>query len=104
MIVLGQPKIQTDGFGMTDVQIAIRLRRKACNNAVMLAADQVGVNDATDKIGNDGLWDAAHAGFLGFSFSLHNTRWILPENTSKAGAPTNINITNINCENAQVIW
>jgi len=51
----------------------------------MLAACQISFDDGADEIGNGGLWGAAHAGFLGFSFCGRNARWILPENTDNKG-------------------
>ncbi len=50
LIILRQTEIQANGFGMTDVQIAVRLRRKARGNAAVLAAGQIGVNHVADKV------------------------------------------------------
>ena len=47
---LRDAKIQADRLGVTDVQIAVRLRREAGNDFFMPAGGQVGANDFADEI------------------------------------------------------
>jgi hypothetical protein len=49
--LLGYAEVQADRFGVTDVQIAIRLGRKARDHAAVMAAGaQVVLNDVADEI------------------------------------------------------
>ena len=47
---LGDAEIQADRFGMADMQIAVRLRRKAGDDCLMPAGSQIGAHDVADKI------------------------------------------------------
>ncbi|PRD39768.1 UNVERIFIED_CONTAM: hypothetical protein NCL1_01509 [Trichonephila clavipes] len=47
---LGETEVQADRLGMTDVQVAVRLRREAGDNAVVLAAVDIGDDACTDEI------------------------------------------------------
>ena len=50
-ILLGHAEVEADRLGVTDVQIAVRLRRKAGDDAaVMLARAQVVLDDLADEI------------------------------------------------------
>jgi hypothetical protein len=53
LIVLRQPEIQADGFGVANVQIAVGLGRKSGGDDAMLARGQIVFNDSTDKVLND---------------------------------------------------
>jgi len=55
--ILRQTKIQTDGFGMADMQITVRLGRKAGYYALVLATGQIGFNRLRMKLeaGTGGL-------------------------------------------------
>ena len=47
----GDAKIQTDRFGVADMQITVRFRRKSGNNlAVVFVLFEVIINDMTNKI------------------------------------------------------
>ena len=50
LVILRQSEVQADGFGMADMQIAVRLRRKARDDAAVLAACQIGIDDIADEI------------------------------------------------------
>src|SRR5205807_1456358 len=53
--LLSQAKIQTDRLGMTDMEIAVWLRRKARDHTASVLADlNVRGHDRTDKIGSTG--------------------------------------------------
>ena len=49
--IAGQAEVEADGLGMADVQIAVRLRRKAGDDGLVLAALQVLVDDGADEVG-----------------------------------------------------
>src|SRR4051794_3296030 len=52
-----QTKIKTDGFGVTDVQVAIWLGWKArLNPPLIFVGLQVANNDVADEIRGSGLW------------------------------------------------
>ncbi len=47
----GDPEVETDGLGVADVQVAVRLRREAGHElSVPLAGGAVGADDLADKI------------------------------------------------------
>ena len=48
--LLGDAEIQADRLGVTDVQIAVRLRRKPGDRGLVLARLQVGAHDVADEI------------------------------------------------------
>ena len=50
VVILRQAEIQADGLGMADMQIAVRLGREARDDALVLAAGQIGIDDAADEI------------------------------------------------------
>ena len=51
-VFLGQAEVQADRLGVADMQIAVRLRRKAgVHPALVLAAAQVFLDDGADKVG-----------------------------------------------------
>src|SRR5207237_9130476 len=45
-----EPEIEADGLGVPDVQVAVRLRRKAGHDATVLAALQVVLDDLADEV------------------------------------------------------
>ena len=47
---LRDAEIQADRFGVADMQIAVRLRRKTGNDRLMPADDQIGADDVADEI------------------------------------------------------
>ena len=47
---LRHAEIQADRFGVADMQIAVRLRRKTGNDRLMPADDQIGADDVADEI------------------------------------------------------
>ena len=49
-IFCSHTEVQTDGHDVADVQIPVRLRRKACHDLSMLSGRQVIVNYLADKI------------------------------------------------------
>ena len=49
-IICRNTKIQHDRFGVANVQIPIRLGRKARDNAVVLATGQIVFNDMANKV------------------------------------------------------
>ena len=52
----GESEIQVDGFGMADVQIAVRLRRKArVHAAAVFVGLQIVEDDVADEVGSDRL-------------------------------------------------
>jgi len=57
----GQPEIHTDGLGMTDMEIAVRLGRKAGDHlAAVLAGLNVGFNNLADKMPGGGIVGCGH--------------------------------------------
>ncbi len=52
LVILRQAEIQADRLGMADMQIAVRLGREARDDALVLAAGQIGFDDVADEIGN----------------------------------------------------
>jgi hypothetical protein len=65
-MLLGKSKVQADGFGMTDVQVAIRFRGKTGDNDGVFAGPQIFLRDLADKIegfGGGGFGDrVGHGG------------------------------------------
>ena len=47
---LGNAEIETNRLGVTDMQIAVRLRRETGNDRLVPAGRQVGANDVADEI------------------------------------------------------
>ena len=57
--LLSQPKIHANGFGMTNVQVAIGLRRETGHDLFAFTRVKVSLNDWTQEIGRDSwasLW------------------------------------------------
>src|SRR5690606_7227180 len=52
--LLGHTEVKTDGFGMANVQIAVRLRRETGNHAGYTAGGQIVLNDFGNKIMSGG--------------------------------------------------
>ena len=48
--VAGQAEVQTDRLGMADVQVAVRLRREAGDDAAMPPLFEVGTDNIADKV------------------------------------------------------
>ncbi len=48
--LLRDAEIQTDRFGVADMEVAVRLRRKARDHALVPARRQIGAHDVADKI------------------------------------------------------
>ena len=46
----GQTEVKTDRLGVTNVQVTVRLRRKAGNNVTVLAAVQISLDDLAQKV------------------------------------------------------
>ncbi|MNK85884.1 hypothetical protein D3C87_1057810 [compost metagenome] len=49
-VLLGNAEVQADRLGMADVQVTVRLRRKAGDDGLVLAGAQVILDDLTDEI------------------------------------------------------
>src|SRR5690349_11068638 len=49
-VVAGDAEVQADGFGVTDVKVAVRLGRKAGDDERVPARREIGVDDLTDEI------------------------------------------------------
>jgi len=49
-IIAGQTEIETDGLGMTDMEVTVRLRRETGYDGLVLAGAQILVDDVADKI------------------------------------------------------
>ena len=63
--LLRYAEVQTNGFGVADVQIAVRLRRKACDHGFVPSRVQIALNDVTDEIAaHSRCVDGRHFGFL----------------------------------------
>ena len=56
VVIPGQTEVQADGFGVTNMKITIRLRRESGDDALMLAAGEVAVNNRADEIGDGRCW------------------------------------------------
>ncbi len=52
VVVLCQPEVEADGFGVADVQVAVRLRRETGDDALVFAGGQIAIDDGADEIGN----------------------------------------------------
>lgn len=63
LIILGNAKIQANRLGVTNMQIAIWLRRKTGANTGVLPVRQVFINDLTNKVSWAGF-SLTHRGFL----------------------------------------
>ena len=48
--LLRDAEIQGNGFGMADVQVAVRLRREASHNLVMFVGVEIGLHDIANEI------------------------------------------------------
>jgi hypothetical protein len=46
-----QAEIQADGFGMSDVEVAVRLRRESRDDLGALAGFQISGDDVADEVG-----------------------------------------------------
>ncbi len=50
-VISRQPEIETDGLGVTDVEVAVGLGRKSGDDVPVLAGPQILVNDGADEVG-----------------------------------------------------
>ena len=83
----GQPEIQVDGFGVADVQIAVRLRRKTRMHApAVLVGLQIIQDDVADEVGNRRIGAGVGLGVLGFQLFNCATSGVRPVNAARKGA------------------
>ena len=98
LIILRQTEVQADGFGMADMQISVRFGRKARDDAAVLAAGQIGIDDRADEVGCGGLRRAAHIGI--FSVCVRLTICAVDFTRNHA----QLTGRDINCEKVRFIW
>ena len=71
---VGQPEVDADRLGMSDVQMAVRLGRKArLHAAVVLVGLEVFENDVADEVRRSGRGRGSHGFFSSFAWGM---RWI----------------------------
>jgi hypothetical protein len=73
---LGQTEVEHDRLGVPDVQIAVRLGRKAGNNPVMRTGSEIRLDDLADEMGAWRLGGVGHDVSAGTG--LNDDRRILP--------------------------
>jgi hypothetical protein len=54
LVIFCQPEIQTDRLGVANVQISVRFRREAGDDALVLTACKIVIDNRANKIGNRG--------------------------------------------------
>jgi hypothetical protein len=63
LIVLRDAKVQANRFRMTNMQVAIRLRRETGVNSGVLTSSQIFIDDLANKVTRAGF-SLTHRGFL----------------------------------------
>jgi hypothetical protein len=78
-----QPEIEADRLGVSDMQIAVRLRRKAGDDLVHAAGRQIGGGDVADEVA-PGLPGRRTARLF---LACHASSFLRAASASQAGAP-----------------